>query len=263
MYKSGGDPYGTIKDAAVQHLTIDGRFKNKKAQISSILNEMLIKHDIENGKITLYDWNKICLKKDVIFGIKYRVDEELREDIFCFMTVHPDGSFHFKVNDPSDIFDFNIFTKCQIIFSGSEDICGIVVDENEQINVIKKTDWMTIPEIEKIWDEFKQDRVHEFRSASGREEFLEGCLDIKMFEKDGGCYYFVGTIGLGMQAKIAHAVNIRKIEPYDGAPLFFEPLLPLMNTTFVHNQRLTVVPFPFKYLREWAKIKAKEVLQKI
>ena len=254
LYKGSVDPYGTIKDAAVQHITIDGRFKNKKGPVSSIVNELLIKHDIENGQITLYDWEKTGLDKDVVFGMKHCINEELHENIFCFMTVHPDGSFDFKVNDPSDIFDYNIYTQCQTIFSGSEDICGIIVNEKEQINVIKKTDWITIPEIDKIWNEFKLNRVHEFRSEEGREEFLNGCIDIKKFEKDGGCYYFVGTIGAGMQAKIAHAVNIRKIEPYDGAPLFFEPLLPLMNTTFVHNQRLTVVPFPFKYLREWIKM---------
>lgn len=33
----------------------------------------------------------------------------------------------------------------------------------------------------------------------------------------------------------------------------FEKLLPLMNVTFVHNGQLTIVPFPFKYLREYVK----------
>lgn len=262
MYKGSVDQYGTIQDATVQHITIDGKVKAKKATIKSIVNELLIKHDIEKGRFSLYDWKKTNLEKDVLFGIKYCVDEELHEEIFCFMTVHPDGSFDFKINDPTDIFDYNVFTKCQNIFSSSEDICGIIMDADERVNVIRKTDWITIPEIDKIREEFKQDRVHEFRSAEGRKEYLDACLDIKSFEKDGGFYYFVGTIGIGMQAKIAHAVNIRRIEPYEDAPLFFEPLLPLMNATFVHNQRLTVVPFPFKYLREWAKVKAKELLQK-
>lgn len=33
----------------------------------------------------------------------------------------------------------------------------------------------------------------------------------------------------------------------------FDKLLPTMNVTFVHNGQLTVLPFPFKYLREFVK----------
>ena len=80
-----------------------------------------------------------------------------------------------------------------------------------------------------------------------------------MFEKDGGLYYFVGTVGLGMQSTVANAANIRRIESYNGAPLFFEKLLPLMNVDFVHNERLTVKPFPFKYLAEWVRMNFEKI----
>lgn len=64
-------------------------------------------------------------------------------------------------------------------------------------------------------------------------------------------YYLVGTIGEGMRWNIPRAANIRKIEGNSGAQVMFERLLPLMNVTFVHNGQLTVLPFPFKYLREY------------
>ena len=83
---------------------------------------------------------------------------------------------------------------------------------------------------------------------------LSSILDIKLFTERGEQYYFVGTIGEGMRAKIETAANIRKITAYKNAPLMFDKLLPLMNVTFVHNGQLTVVPFPFKYIREYAKI---------
>ena len=74
-----------------------------------------------------------------------------------------------------------------------------------------------------------------------------------MFNENNSQYYFVGTIGNGMRWKINVAANIRKIEPFEDSDLMFEKMLPLMNVTFVHNGQLTVIPFPFKYLKEYLK----------
>jgi len=54
-----------------------------------------------------------------------------------------------------------------------------------------------------------------------------------------------------MKYSLHTAANIRRIEPYGDSPLLFQQLLPLMNVTFVRNEQLTVIPFPFKYLREY------------
>ncbi len=80
---------------------------------------------------------------------------------------------------------------------------------------------------------------------------MTSVLDIKLFTEDDATYYFVGTIGEGMRSTIQCAANIRKMESYQGALVLFEKLLPLMNVTFVHNGQLTVIPFPFKYWREY------------
>lgn len=49
------------------------------------------------------------------------------------------------------------------------------------------------------------------------------------------------------------------IEPYNESKLFFDSLVPLMSVPFVRNNQLTVIPFPFKYLREYININ-KEIL---
>ena len=90
------------------------------------------------------------------------------------------------------------------------------------------------------------------RSKEKRDELLSSCLDIKMFSDGASEYYFVGTIGNGMRWLINRAATIRKIEPFEDSTPMFEKLLPLMNVTFVHNGQLTILPFPFKYLREYA-----------
>ena len=75
---------------------------------------------------------------------------------------------------------------------------------------------------------------------------------MKTFRKNDELYYFVGEIGAGINSTLS-GVPIRKIEVDEDSELFFDKLLPLMGVTFVRNGQLTVVPFPFKYLREYIK----------
>ncbi len=65
-------------------------------------------------------------------------------------------------------------------------------------------------------------------------------------------YYFVGTIGSKLKWSINNSSHIRCVEAYKGK-IDADIIAPLMNTTIVHNGQLTVVPFPFKYLREYLK----------
>ena len=118
------------------------------------------------------------------------------------------------------------------------------------INVIKDSGMFTLPEIDEILAHLSEGD-NKLRGKERREELLQSCLDIKLFEEGGNQYYFVGTIGEGMRWNIQRASVVRKIEGYHGAPLMFEQLLPLMKVSFVRNGQLMVVPFPFKYLREY------------
>ncbi len=82
-------------------------------------------------------------------------------------------------------------------------------------------------------------------------ELMDSNLDVHSYLKDGKLYFYVGTIGEGMRNKIGRASVIREISGHEDAPIFFDNLLPLMNVDFVRYGDLTVIPFPFKYLREW------------
>ena len=171
------------------------------------------------------------------------------------MSVHPDGTFDIY-EQTYDLFEINKFTQCVDIFENakinSENVKGIIRDGSGNINIIKDTGWFTIPEINDIKSELINGNT-KLRGKVKRDELLSSCLDIKMFDDKQSKYYFVGTIGNGMRYLVNRAANIRKIEPFDDSELIFEKLLPLMNVTFVRNGQLTVLPFPFKYLREYIK----------
>lgn len=85
-------------------------------------------------------------------------------------------------------------------------------------------------------------------------DLMDSNLDIHSYSENGRLFYYVGTIGDGMRTKIGRASIIREISGFQDAPIFFDEMLPLMNVDFVRYGDLTVIPFPFKYLREWIKI---------
>lgn len=65
-------------------------------------------------------------------------------------------------------------------------------------------------------------------------------------------FYFVGKAdskGKTLKKAIINASNIREIHVIKGS-LVFKPLLKMLNVDFVKHGELTVLPFPFKYVRE-------------
>lgn len=250
-YDGINDPYNkNYKETAVQHITFEDFSDSSEFAISTVIHELLIKQDIVDGKISLFDWKKLGFKDDISFGMADEIDERER---YFFMTVHADGTFEISEKE-FDLFEMNEYSECIEIFENakiqSESIKGIIKNSSGDINIIKDTGLITLPETREI-EELLLIGDNKLRGKERRELLLASCLDIKMYEENGVEYYFVGTIGEGMRATIHRAANIRRIERYKNSPLMFERLLALMNVTFVHNGQLTVLPFPFKYLREY------------
>ena len=175
------------------------------------------------------------------------------------MTIKPDGSFYFQEDSDLsieqcgncaflDLIKYDQDKKYKKAQESQFD--WILKDSKGNINIIKNTDLVTIPEAEKIKNLLDSGDT-ELRSKARKEELFGSCLDIKSFYIDQDFYYGVGTIGHGMRSKIRNAVNVRKVEIYKDSEFMFDKLLLLMGVSFVKNGQLTVVPFPFKYLSEY------------
>lgn len=90
------------------------------------------------------------------------------------------------------------------------------------------------------------------RGEEKRNEYLSGNIDINYIEQDEMLARFsVGEIGNGMKYTIERASVVREIQAVEDSRLIFKELLPLMGVEFVRYGMLTVIPFPFKYLREY------------
>lgn len=315
------DPYSNNKDYIIQHIAIESCEKLNISMIENILKELIIKKDLIQNKISLIDWSKYNYQKDWIFGLKDDI-------LFYFIIVHPDGSFDFKVME-NDIFSMNEYQKYINCFDNKNEVEGIIVNPNGDINCIKNTNKFTIPEFEKIYnilytlkdnspikvcnlleyikefenspkfrnnhiddlnkiknklqdvnvikcddlrnilnninktiEEFIHNKVYEdynialfnhLRGKIERDMLLSSETDIKYFELNNKQYYFVGYTGKGMRNKLTTSCCIREISALDNGDIFFKELLPLMDVPFVKYGQLTVIPFPFKYLREYIK----------
>lgn len=250
-YNGINDPhdrdYGNI---AVQHITFEDFSDSSEFAISTVIHELLIKQDIVDGKISLFNWEKLGFTEDISFGMAEEIEEYKR---YFFMTIHADGTFEISECE-LNLFEINEYSDCVEIFEDAkmkaENIKGIIRTSNGEINIIKDTGLITLPEMEEI-EKLLSQGDNKLRGKERRESLLSSCLDIKLYKENDAEYYFVGTIGEGMRWNIHRAANIRRIEGYGDARVMFEELLGLMNVTFVHNGQLTVSPFPFKYLREY------------
>lgn len=134
-----------------------------------------------------------------------------------------------------------------------ERVDGIIQYEDGQIDLIVETNDYAVPEVQEFRHELQTGNTH-LRNAEARERYLCACTDIHSYRKDGQRYYYVGVIGKGMRSNVRCASPIRRIESVNGGKDRFAELLKLMNVCFVRNQQITVLPFPFKYLREKSRL---------
>ena len=254
------DPHDKVYDGTVvQHITLEDFNFDAVCAIRTVVQELLIKQDILSKKINLYDWSSLKFENKTAFMMS-STDKNKNSHYFC-MEIAPDGSFSIS-EKKLNLFEFEEYSECVDIFENDDlkkSIRGIVKFSNGDINIIRDSSLFMVPELELIKNELQSGNNY-LRNRKTRDSLLTSILDIKGYNKDGKMYYFAGVIGEGMQAKIERAVNIREIQPYNNSKLFFEKLLPLMNVNFVRNGQLTVIPFPFKYLREYVKLKENKKL---
>lgn len=319
-YYGEDDPYqASTEEVVVQHFTEENFQHDVNVCVETILKELVIKHDLKQRKLSLVDWEKYEYDSDWIFGIE--IDEE-----YYFMKIHPDGTFAVEKMQ-YDLFNASEYNRYMDCFSVDGSVEGLVKDAAENINIIKKTNMHTLPEIKEIDDVLKKasettefsgeewtrllriallkadnqkviDKLEEIigtlqeqkqydkkdifkllkgntikkfvvdsifedkgillfaflRNKKTREKYFSGVIDINYFQHtDTSARFCVGKIGEGMKQKLERASVIREVQAEEDSKLIFEELLPLMGVDFVKLGMLTVIPFPFKYLREYAR----------
>lgn len=248
-YGNEYDPHDDdLSKYTVQHITLEDFYSIPEKAIMTIVHELLIKQDLKNGKISLFDWKSLDYDGDVTFITAYR-SKSTDIDRYFFMNIHKDGTFDIKEIENS-LFECEKYEDCFNIFEDHSDVYGVIQFPNGLLNVIHETNLITIPKIFEIKKELKSGNT-KLKNKKSRETYLQSVIDIHLFSKNNNQYYFTGVIGAGMQSSVSKASRIYCAKPYNGSNLYFDTLLSLMNVLFVRNSQLTVQPFPFKYLMEY------------
>lgn len=263
--KDEKDTYESSGKYVTQNITLED-FTNHKGEVSEaaclvVLNELIVKEDlIKNHKITITDWSSYNFDKNLIFCWHEKDDDN--KNHYYFMDIKPNGEFEIG-EKTKDLFNQEQFEKIEEIFElnnmkverhnkYNEKYKGLVLNDKDEINIIQDTALFMIPEYSLIRQVLKTRKIS--RSKDSLIKYFSGCLDIYYKKSNDSVLYSSGQIGSGMNTTIAKAAHIRKIITYKGAVLFFQNYLETMNVTFIRNGQLTVIPFPFKYLREYSKI---------
>jgi hypothetical protein len=233
------------KGYVIQHITLEDFNTSALFASNSIITELFIKEDLQRGKISLFNWEKLAFSKNWHFAYAEKTEEGNR---YFVMSIAPDGQFSIK-EQKLDLFSYNEYSMYVEMFVDREDTARCIVSDGENISIILDTDLFTLPRYEEIKERLSKGDTY-LRNETSREELLSSCLDVKSFYLDGKEHFFVGIIGNGMQPTIQCAANVRAVEIYKGN-LNFQELLPLMSVTFVRNGQLTVLPFPIKYIKEY------------
>lgn len=244
---SAKDPHDdNLTEYTVQHITFEDFISSMKNAINAVFYELIIKHDISNSRFSLFDWSSLGFSDNVSFGIC--TDEN--NPRYFFMKIATDGTFSFK-EIQLDLFSLDEYSDCVNIFESNKKIKGIIKFSSEDILAIKDTDMFTIPQMMLLKEELSKGNSN-LRNRICHDKYLTAVTEIKSFNFEGEDYYFVGEFANGIQSNLATAAIIRSVFQLKSGRSDFQQILPLMNVNFVRNGRLTVIPFPFKYLREYA-----------
>lgn len=96
-------------------------------------------------------------------------------------------------------------------------------------------------------------RLHFSKKKESMDDLFNASLNIKYFgANESEAHYFVGDRQGAIQFSINNACHLRKIVAINGSKLVFKEVLPTMDVDFVRTGQSTVLPFPFKYIREYA-----------
>lgn len=221
------DPHNNISnDFIVQHRTVESFDKTtdtkEKSALKKILQELIIKDDIKNRKISLVNWSKYGYEEPWAFvarkEIKTGDNSKNKNYIYAKMVVAIDGTFEISTYDDREDnsldWEFseiaNAFTKYRNPELKSE---GLFYKSIDNINMILHTEQFTMPDFKKLGKKLKLSDINEKLDVEYITNSLINmpCGDNEVFLKRDAFIEELKTFPRYEKRKvISKALNIRK-----------------------------------------------------
>ena len=258
-YEEGSDPHDhAFPGMTVQHMTVED-FGNgddsiqDSALFNVIIKELFIKHGNLQHEDILGRWGEKGYKEDYVFITRRKI----KKTFYCFKHV-------MKANGrmESDLVrdDDPLFDVCGRIWPHDDrpsDIEQAIV-KGGSVCTITNTRMLPIPDRETMDESMKYLGGGRGSGGAGKgprghltvEKTLYCTLDIKRLDYGEKLLYLCGYSSANIinQEK---GPNIRLVECFEGEN-FFDEILQEMEVPFVRYGQVTVLPYPFKYLSEFA-----------
>lgn len=264
-----------------------GEISNKrKSSLVVILSDLIIKKDVICSTQTYFDWYKEnILEQEPVNTLdrkwqfydrvrienndpEHRMEAEFSDRMGC-LEMDIDGSMTYKLIDESEAKDdFHLQLIWNQFNKGQYDIKGVMSD-GENTYVFLPTDVRMIPEIDmirqKLRDNEKGHAVDKsipltggIRTVDNYELYLKACTDVRYAHVRNECFYFVGVRGNNIDSVLHWSAGLMRIKRLEGSERIHTSIFDMMLAPFVRLNRFTIVPYPFKYLREFEKTKGLE-----
>ena len=238
--------------------TRNGEFYIDKQKLLNSLNNAVEKYEIQTGILLLYDSSSFDFDSAYFAAsFSWRIpgaNGTFKESPHEYL-LRIDNTGKIKAGNFDDFLDFpvNLAELRKAVINKKTEYA---VQIGENINLVYHSNIRTMPS-----QDYLQMLIQEKLPFSRTEELkaneLAGLNDLRAFLLDGNYYYFAGEKSEAMNRVVARAPNARLVIPLNPRHRILIPeLLPLMCVPFVRYKQLTVHPFPYKYLREYAQMDA-------
>ena len=253
----------------------------RKSSLVVILSDLIVKDDVIHSKQSFFDWYKEhILDKEPVSVLDrkwtfydrvrventdpdHRMDAKFSDRMGC-LELDTDGSMTYRLIEESEARDD---FQMQLIWSqfnkGQSNIKGVMSD-GENTYAFLSTDVRMIPEIDMIRQKLRENEkghaedgsvslTGDIRTRGSYETYLKACTDVRYAYVKNECYYFVGVRSDNIDTVLHWSAGLLRIKRLEGTEKVPVAVFDMMLAPFVRLNRFTIVPYPFKYLREYEK----------
>ena len=260
---------------------------NRRNSLEMWLSEFIIKGDIINNTQTFFGWYKehlmnvepvSTLDRTWRFYDRVRIEntdpehrmEAKYSDKMGCLEMNPNGKMSYRIIEEAEVKeDFGLLQLIWNQFNRNQSNIKGVMSDGENTYAFLSTDVKMIPELDSIRQKLRDNEKNHandksvsltggIKTKSDYELYLKACTDVRYAYVKNECYYFVGVRSEDIKFGLYWSAGLLKIKTLEGREKIPEVVFDMMLVPFVRLNRFTIVPYPFKYLREFEKTKGLE-----
>ena len=259
---------------------------SRRNSLEMLLSDFIIKGDIINNTQTFFGWYKehlmdvepvSTLDRTWRFYDRVRIEntdpdhrmEAKYSDKMGCLEMDKNGDMSYRIIEEDEVKgDFGLQLIWNQFNKNQSNIKGVMSD-GDNTYAFLSTDVRMIPELDllrqKLRDNEKNHAADESVALTGGiktkaeyELYLKACTDVRYVYDKSECYYFVGVRSEDIKFALHWSAGLLRIKRLEGREKVPEVVFDMMLAPFVRLNRFTILPYPFKYLREFEKTKGLE-----